>query len=98
MSSSTASTKTGSTSTATTSEARQDHDDEDSSAVRLDFGLTPANLQPEHAKAWPYSFALQYSVTLGREGLRTMLEVRNEGTEKFDFQFLEHTYFKVDVC
>lgn len=67
------------------------------SAVRLDFGLTPANISPEMRKAWPYKFALQYSVTLGRDGLQTALEVRNPGTEKWDFQMLTHTYFATPV-
>lgn len=64
-------------------------------AVRLDFGLTPANLNQEMKKAWPYDFSLQYSVTLGKDGLQTMLSVRNEGKEAFDFQMLTHTYFRV---
>lgn len=62
-------------------------------AVRLDFGLTPASLSEDLRKAWPYEFALQYSVTLGRDGLQTALEVRNPSTEKWDFQMLTHTYF-----
>ncbi|KAK8217420.1 hypothetical protein M8818_001176 [Zalaria obscura] len=64
-------------------------------AVRLDFGLTPANLSDEMKKAWPYDFSLQYSVTLGKNGLQTMLSVRNEGDKPFDFQMLTHTYFRI---
>ena len=66
-------------------------------AVRLDFGLTPANLSDEMKKAWPYDFSLQYSVTLGKDGLQTMLSVRNEGDKPFDFQMLTHTYFRIPV-
>ncbi|KAL1304078.1 hypothetical protein AAFC00_000513 [Neodothiora populina] len=64
-------------------------------AVRLDFGLTPANLSEESKAAWPYDFSLQYSVTLGKDGLQTMLSVRNEGDKPFDFQMLTHTYFAI---
>lgn len=64
-------------------------------AVRLDFGLTPNNLSEEMKKAWPYDFSLQYSVTLGKAGLRTMLSVRNEGKKAFEFQMLTHTYFRI---
>ena len=49
-------------------------------------------------KAWPYDFSLQYSVTLSKDGLQTMLNVRNEGDKPFDFQTLFHTYFAVPVC
>ncbi|GAB7349423.1 hypothetical protein MBLNU459_g8536t3 [Dothideomycetes sp. NU459] len=64
-------------------------------AVRLDFGLTPANLSADMKKAWPYDFSLQYSVTLGKDGLQTMLSVRNQGSQPFDFQMLTHTYFRI---
>lgn len=66
-------------------------------AVRLDFGLTPANLSEEMKAAWPYDFSLQYSVTLGKDGLQTMLSVRNQGSKPFDFQMLTHTYFRIPV-
>lgn len=66
-------------------------------SVKLDFGLSSANLSEEHKKAWPYEFGLVYSVTLGKDGLQTMLNVRNQGKEPFEFQMLLHTYFKCDV-
>lgn len=65
--------------------------------VKLDFGLSSAQLSPEAKKAWAYDFALVYSVTLGRDGLQTMLNVQNKGKESFEFQMLLHTYFRVDV-
>lgn len=65
--------------------------------VKMDFGLSSAQLSAEAKKAWPYEFGLVYSVTLGKDGLQTMLNVRNEGKEAFEFQMLLHTYFKVDV-
>jgi len=67
-------------------------------SVKLDFGLGSSSLSPEARKAWPYEFGLVYSVTLGREGLQTILNVRNEGKESFEFQMLLHTYLRVKVC
>ncbi|KAL9084947.1 MAG: hypothetical protein Q9165_007813 [Trypethelium subeluteriae] len=63
--------------------------------VKLDFGLYTATLSEEAKKAWPYDFGLVYSVTLGKDGLQTMLNVRNEGKVAFEFQMLLHTYFRV---
>jgi len=65
--------------------------------VRLDFGLSPNNLSEEMKKAWPYDFSLVYSVTLAKDGLQTMLAVRNAGSTPFQFQMLTHTYFRVPV-
>ncbi|KAK5126883.1 hypothetical protein LTR08_004550 [Meristemomyces frigidus] len=64
--------------------------------VKLDFGLSSAQLSEEAKKAWPYDFALVYSVTLGKDGLQTMLNVQNKGDKSFEFQMLLHTYFRVD--
>lgn len=66
-------------------------------AVRLDFGLTPANLSQQMKDAWPYDFSLQYSVTLAKDGLQTMLSVRNQDDKPFEFQTLLHTYFRIPV-
>ena len=67
------------------------------SGVKLDFGLSSAQLSEESKKAWPYDFALVYSVTLFKDGLQTMLNVQNKGDKSFEFQMLLHTYFRVDV-
>ncbi|KAF2766628.1 galactose mutarotase-like protein [Teratosphaeria nubilosa] len=64
-------------------------------SVRLDFGLSSSQLSQEAKSAWPYDFNLIYSVTLGKEGLQTMLNVQNKGTQSFEFQMLLHTYFKI---
>lgn len=66
-------------------------------AVTMDFGLSTQQLSDEARQAWSYKFDLIYSVTLGRDGLQTMLRVQNKGSESFEFQMLLHTYFKVDV-
>lgn len=67
----------------------------DDVCVKLDFGLYASSLTPEVRKAWPYDFGLVYSVTLARDGLQTIMNVRNEGEESFDFQLLLHTYLRV---
>lgn len=77
-----------------TSESSEAKDGGDSS-VKLDFGLSDANLSDESKKAWPYSFGLIYSVTLGKEGLTTTMVVRNEGNTAWDFQLLMHTYLRI---
>jgi len=48
-------------------------------------------------KAWPHDFSLQYSITLAKDGLQTMFNVRNPGKASFDFQLLTHTYFRIPV-
>ncbi|KAF2418251.1 galactose mutarotase-like protein [Tothia fuscella] len=76
-----------------TSEGEASKGSDDS--VKLDFGLYSTALSDEARKAWPYDFGLVYSVTLSQEGLRTVLNVRNEGKEAFEFQVLLHTYLRV---
>lgn len=66
--------------------------------VKLDFGLSHTLLSEDFRKAWPFEFALVYSVTLSKDSLATALEVRNEGKQNFDFQVLLHTYLSVEVC
>jgi glucose-6-phosphate 1-epimerase len=70
---------------------------EDPPSVKLDFGLYSSNLSGEARKAWPYDFGLVYSVTLGKDSLQTVVNVRNEGSDVFEFQMLLHTYLRVKV-
>ncbi|KAF2796197.1 galactose mutarotase-like protein [Melanomma pulvis-pyrius CBS 109.77] len=67
----------------------------DSSSVKLDFGLYSSGLTEEARKAWPLDFGLVYSVTLSKDSLQTVVNVRNEGETSFEFQFLLHTYLKI---
>lgn len=67
----------------------------DTSSVKLDFGLDRNGISDEHRKAWPLDFGLVYSVTLSKDSLQTVITVRNEGEESFEFQFLLHTYFRI---
>jgi len=77
-----------------TSEGATDKKGDDDS-VKLDFGLYSSALPDSARAAWPYDFGLVYSVSLSQEGLRTVLNVRNEGKETFEFQVLLHTYLRV---
>ncbi|KAG9228760.1 putative glucose-6-phosphate 1-epimerase [Amylocarpus encephaloides] len=77
-----------------TSESSETKDGGDSS-VKLDFGLSSAELSEASKKAWPYSFGLIYSVTLGKDSLTTSMVVRNEGGEAWEFQALMHSYLRV---
>lgn len=79
-----------------TSESSGGRDGGDES-VKLDFGLSPSNLDEKARKAWGYEFGLIYSVTLGREGLTTSIVVRNEGETAWDFQVLMHSYLRIKV-
>jgi glucose-6-phosphate 1-epimerase len=65
--------------------------------VKLDFGLSSAMLTPDFRSKWPHEFGLVYSVTLSPEGLGTLLQVRNQGEQSFEFQVLLHTYFGIEV-
>ncbi|OAQ76002.1 aldose-1-epimerase [Purpureocillium lilacinum] len=67
-----------------------------SSSVKLDFGLSPENLDDATRKLWPYQFGLLYSVTLDRESLNTTLVISNDGDEPFEIQTLLHTYFRIN--
>lgn len=66
-----------------------------SDSVKLDFGLSSSELSEDARKAWPLEFALVYSVTLSKDSLQTVVNVRNEGQQSFEFQFLLHTYLKI---
>ncbi|KAJ5949076.1 hypothetical protein N7454_000660 [Penicillium verhagenii] len=70
-------------------------DNQGEQAVKLDFGLSHTMLSEEFRKAWPYEFGLVYSVTLTKTSLQTQLQVRNEGTQNFEFQVLMHTYLNI---
>jgi glucose-6-phosphate 1-epimerase len=65
------------------------------SSVKLDFGLYSSALPEKIRSAWPYDFGLVYSVTLAPDSLITMVTVRNEGKESFEFKVLLHSYFRI---
>ncbi|KAK9775426.1 putative Galactose mutarotase-like domain-containing protein [Seiridium cardinale] len=65
-------------------------------SVKLDFGLSHASLSAESKKLWPYSFSLQYSITLTSDNLGTGLVVTNQGDQPFEVQVLLHTYLRIN--
>jgi len=65
------------------------------SSVKLDFGLSSAQLDEKSKKAWPYEFTLVYSVTLSTGELGASLEVKNSGDKTWEFTTLLHTYFRI---
>jgi glucose-6-phosphate 1-epimerase len=64
-------------------------------SVKLDFGLYSSALPDKLKSAWKFDFGLVYSVTLSPGSLTTTVNVRNEGSEAFEFQVLLHSYFRV---
>lgn len=66
-------------------------------SVKLDFGLSSANLDEKTRALWPHPFGLLYSVTLDRDALTTSLIVTNEGDKPIEVQVLLHTYLRVKV-
>ena len=67
------------------------------SSVKLDFGLSSAQLDEKSRKAWPHEFSLVYSVTLGTGELGLSLEIKNAGETPWEFTTLLHTYFRIGV-
>ena len=61
------------------------------------FVLTPSQLAPAIAQAWPHAFELQLQVEVKGATLSLALDVRNTGAEAFAFSSALHTYFLVDA-
>lgn len=64
--------------------------DEVGDAVQLSFRLR--DNERSRSSAWPYAFAAEYRVTVGRK-LGLALDVVNSGTVPFRFEAALHTYF-----
>lgn len=60
------------------------------------LGLTPADLAPSHAQAWPHAFELTLRVAIRANDLRMAFTVKNTGAAPFPFAAALHTYFLVD--
>lgn len=60
------------------------------------FALTPSDLAPEHAAAWPHGFALSLRVAIRANELSMRFDVRNTGSNAFPFAAALHTYYLVD--
>ncbi|CAG8485405.1 4508_t:CDS:2 [Scutellospora calospora] len=65
--------------------------------VSARFGLTDAQVPENFHKEWPKKFELIFTVTLTANTLKNTLEVRNNGTEPFEFNALLHTYYSVPI-
>jgi len=60
------------------------------------FALDAADLDPQHAQAWPHGFALTLRVAIHANELSMRFEVRNTGDDAFPFAAALHTYHLVD--
>lgn len=69
------------------------------SPVSVQFGLGPENVEPELLKLWAEGkndFTLILTVTLAEDNLKTKIEVENTGSNEFEFNWLFHTYYRVN--
>ncbi|KAG0679514.1 Glucose-6-phosphate 1-epimerase [Kluyveromyces marxianus] len=64
--------------------------------LTVQFGLGPEFANPELTKLWPFEYSLILSVELGKEYLKTEIEVLNtSNAETLKFNWLFHTYLKI---
>ncbi|KAI7848714.1 galactose mutarotase-like domain-containing protein [Circinella umbellata] len=61
--------------------------------VSVRFTLKDTQLDSKLRNGWPYSFRLTYTVTLGEKSIDTVLGLKNEDEDTFEFNTLLHTYF-----
>lgn len=69
------------------------------SPVAVQFGLGPENVSKELYSSWDEGkndFTLILTVTLSEDNLSTKIEVENTGKQPFEFNWLFHTYFRID--
>lgn len=67
--------------------------------VAIQFGLGPEDVDPALYKLWGkgrHDFTLVLTVTLSDDSLTTEIEVENTGASTFEFNWLFHTYYKVE--
>lgn len=67
--------------------------------VSVSFGLGPENVDKELYKLWvdgANDFSLVLTVTLTEDNLTTAIEVENTGLQPFEFNWLFHTYYKLE--
>lgn len=64
--------------------------------ISVQFGLGPENVDPETLKLWNFDFTLLLTITLSKDKLITTIDVENTGKESFDFNWLFHTYYRID--
>ncbi|GAV55480.1 hypothetical protein ZYGR_0AV01110 [Zygosaccharomyces rouxii] len=63
----------------------------------VQFALSPENANKELTQLWPFDFTLLLTVQLGRDYLKTDIEVQNpSATQELKFNWLFHTYLKIE--
>lgn len=67
----------------------------DGNAAWAEFILTPADLAPATAQAWPHAFALRLRLSISAQTLDIDMRVQNTGTHAFPFGVALHTYYDV---
>ncbi|KAG0169698.1 hypothetical protein DFQ28_007046 [Apophysomyces sp. BC1034] len=67
----------------------------DNEEVAVRFALKDTQLTQQQRSSWSHSFRLTYTVTLTAKSLKTVLVLKNEDEDTFEFNTLLHTYFKV---
>lgn len=63
----------------------------------IQFELNEKIADQELAKLWPFDFKVLLNIQLGYDHLKTSVQVTNNSTIPFDFNWLFHTYHNVDV-
>jgi glucose-6-phosphate 1-epimerase len=65
--------------------------------VSVQFALSPEQVDSELLSKWPGNdFTLIYTVELSEESLKTTIEVENVDNHPWEFNWLFHTYLKID--
>ena len=59
--------------------------------------LKDTQLDLKLRSGWPHSFRLTYTVSLTAKSLKTVLSLKNEDEDTFEFNTLLHTYFHAPV-
>ncbi|KAI7861876.1 galactose mutarotase-like domain-containing protein [Spinellus fusiger] len=67
----------------------------DNDQVVVRFSLKDTQLTQQQRNGWAHSFRLTYTVTLTAESLKTVLVLKNEDNDTFEFNALLHTYLLV---
>ncbi|CCH41241.1 Mediator of RNA polymerase II transcription subunit 14 [Wickerhamomyces ciferrii] len=63
----------------------------------VQFGLGPENVDEELLSKWPNNdFTLIYTIELTEESLKTSIEVTNNDQHPWEFNWLFHTYLKIN--
>ena len=70
--------------------------DQDADRIVLEF-RTPDALDPDRAASYPFTVSLRHRISLGSDGLTSVLTAENQGTESAPLAFGLHPYFGAEV-